>query len=783
MRSVLILLLATPWWPHGDAAIPDYAAHILKHMRPQASASVQRKAALEVIARTIGAEQAAPFRVQIDSSLERNTFHIFKDEAAANPAVVQIVASSGVAATKAFYHYLKRYCHCLVAWEGSQLRLPVPLPAVNETVTAPSAFVYYQNVCTWSYSFTWWRWTQWRTHIDWMALQGITLSLAPFQEDVWIDLYLEYNLTAPQIENHLSGPGFFAWQRMGNIRGWGGPLMESFAQFGRTLQQRMVHEMRRLGMMVALPAFAGHLPVPFRALYPNTKFANVSVWNGFPPQYASPLFLDPTEPLFGELGSRFLARMIERYGSDHVYFADPFNEIDPVSSGGKYLTSVASSIYDAMAEVDPLAVWLLQGWMFVKNPFWSDRAIRAFLTAVPTGRMLVLDLQSEQFPQYGRTESYAGQPFIWCMLSNFGGTLGMLGTVERVYRGIGSTRGNATYTMLGVGITPEGINQNYGLYEYALEMGWYDDRQDPEQMDPERWFRRYARARYGTGGESQAQEAWDIFRTTVYSYAGQVRMHGKYTFNRRPSTKINPWVWYNVTAFNEGVQRLLSFAEESYCNALCRYDVVDVTRQLAQNVADALYLTLMDNYRRKNIERFGLHANQFLELLADLDRLLASEQHFLLGPWLTAAREFGETPLQRQKYEYNARIQITLWGPQGQIVDYANKQWAGMVQDFFVPRWRVFLTELGIALAANGTASDSRIRDKVFRNVELPFTTDDKRYATVASGEDPVRLARSLYNKWSSIAGGLSEVPVTPPAPPARLLKPVKRRNRISVLG
>jgi hypothetical protein len=33
---------------------------------------------------------------------------------------------------------------------------------------------------------------------------------------------------------------------------------------------------------------------------------------------------------------------------------------------------------------------------------------------------------------------------------------------------------------------------------------------------------------------------------------------------------------------------------------------------------------------------------------------------------------------EKQLYEYNARNQITLWGPRGEIVDYANKQWAGM---------------------------------------------------------------------------------------------------------
>ena len=33
---------------------------------------------------------------------------------------------------------------------------------------------------------------------------------------------------------------------------------------------------------------------------------------------------------------------------------------------------------------------------------------------------------------------------------------------------------------------------------------------------------------------------------------------------------------------------------------------------------------------------------------------------------------------EKQLYEYNARNQITLWGPRGEIIDYANKQWAGM---------------------------------------------------------------------------------------------------------
>lgn len=46
--------------------------------------------------------------------------------------------------------------------------------------------------------------------------------------------------------------------------------------------------------------------------------------------------------------------------------------------------------------------------------------------------MIILDLQSEEFPQYDRLEQYFGQPYIWCMLHDFGGTLGMFGSVNKV---------------------------------------------------------------------------------------------------------------------------------------------------------------------------------------------------------------------------------------------------------------------------------------------------------------------------------------------------------------
>jgi alpha-N-acetylglucosaminidase len=184
-----------------------------------------------------------------------------------------------VAACKAFYYYLKHYCGSHVSWEGTQLSIPTTLPDVNEEVTSPSKIIYFQNVCTWSYTYTWWQWTDWRRHIDWIAMSGITLTLAPFQEDVWREVYLEMGLTNAEIDEHLSGPGFLAWSRMGNMRGWGGPMSENFMNFSSTLQKQVINALRDLGISVALPSFAGHVPVGFKRLFPNASLVQVQRWN------------------------------------------------------------------------------------------------------------------------------------------------------------------------------------------------------------------------------------------------------------------------------------------------------------------------------------------------------------------------------------------------------------------------------------------------------------------------------------------------------------------------
>ena len=110
-----------------------------------------------------------------------------------------------------------------------------------------------------------------------------------------------------------------------------------------------------------------------------------------------------------------------------------------------------------------------------------------------------------------------------------------------------------------------------------------------------------------------------------------------------------------------------------------------------------------------------------ISLLTDLDTLLTSSNipHFSLSAWIASARAWAPSQSSNTTaaaqpsttssiadfYEYNARNQITLWGPDGEISDYASKQWGGLISSYYVPRWQMFVDSTLNALeptAANG---------------------------------------------------------------------------------
>ncbi|MDB4339416.1 hypothetical protein N9995_00270 [bacterium] len=271
------------------------------------------------------------------------------------------------------------------------LQLPESLPKVGRPITRTSLvrWGYYENVCTHSYTQAWWDWARWEREIDWMAMNGINLPLAlTGQEAVMQRVFLKMGLTKEQITSYFTGPAFLAWNRMINIRNWGGGLSQSWIDGQQALQQRILARERSLGMTPVLPAFAGGVPEAMQEVHPNAKFTRHGNWGGFAPENCCVLMVAPKDPLFHRIGRAFVEEVIATYGSDHIYSCDTFNENRPTAAAGEhgldFLTQSAEAVIKSMQAADSRAVWLMQGWLFMNDArFWQAPQLEAYLKGVP----------------------------------------------------------------------------------------------------------------------------------------------------------------------------------------------------------------------------------------------------------------------------------------------------------------------------------------------------------------------------------------------------------------
>ena len=83
---------------------------------------------------------------------------------------------------------------------------------------------------------------------------------------------------------------------------------------------------------------------------------------------------------------------------------------------------------------------------------------------------------------------------------------------------------------------------------------------------------------------------------------------------------------------------------------------------------------LENKYCTKLVDSLNLLETN-LKLFDDMDTLLSSNKHLLLEIRLSSAGAFGTTEGEKNKDKYNARNQIPLCGPKGEL--HERKQTAG----------------------------------------------------------------------------------------------------------
>ena len=129
------------------------------------------------------------------------------------------------------------------------------------------------------------------------------------------------------------------------------------------------------------------------------------------------------------------------------------------------------------------------------------------------------------------------------------------------------------------------------------------------------------------------------------------------------------------------------------------FDVTEVSRQLLANRFLDKYSDLEADWNSTTATSVDIHrvGSEMIDILRNLDALLYTNDNYLLSTWIADAKQWSNGNASYEAYlEYQARNQITLWGPTaGLIDDYAGKQWAGLVGEYYLERWETFISMLG----------------------------------------------------------------------------------------
>ncbi len=137
-----------------------------------------------------------------------------------------------------------------------------------------------------------------------------------------------------------------------------------------------------------------------------------------------------------------------------------------------------------------------------------------------------------------------------------------------------------------------------------------------------------------------------------------------------------------------------------------------------------------------------------LGLIRDMDVLAGTRHEWLLGDWIADARSWGASRDERDMCERNARELLTTWTRYDNITDYANRQWNGLLGDFYYHRWQIWLDALNDSVDNNTPLDEKAVNAKI-RDWEVAWTRQTGGHYLIKPRGDAVAISQKLYDKYA----------------------------------
>lgn len=707
----------------------------------------QVKAVYELIER-ITPGYATQFKLQlIEPENGQDVYEITTDG-----KKIILKGNNPISLATAFNQYLKYTCNAHLSWFGDQLNLPAKLPLPEKEIRniINGKYRAYFNYCTLSYTGAWWDWERWQREIDYMAMNSINMPLSVVGlEGVWYNTLLRFGFNDEEARSYLVDPAHFAWQWMPNIESFGGPLPKSWITKHIELGKQVLGRQLELGMMPIQQGFSGAVPWKMMEKYPDAKIQLQPDWYGF----EGIAQLDPLDPLFSEFGKAFLEEEKKLFGTHGFYAADPFHESKPPVDTKEYLNEVGKSIHQLFKGHDPDAIWVMQSWSFREN----------IASMVPKGDLLVLSLNGS----IGGEKQFLGHPVVVGNLHNFGGRINLHGDLRLVASNQFARAKEKAPNVVGSGLFMESIVQNPVFYDLAFEMPLHRD-----SIILSEWLGKYTIRRYGASSET-AIEAWGLMAEGPYKI-GTNGVEFSSIICARPAIDVKKsgpnsgfHIPYPPQLLIKAESCLLEDAVLLKNSKPYRFDIVDIQRQIMSNLGQEMHKKAAEAFKKRDKEAFKLHSDRFLEMLADVDVLLRTRTEYNFDQWLNDARGWGDNIEEQEQFEMNATSLVTIWGGQVDVrqFDYSWREWTGLIEGYYLQRWKIFYDMLQGHLDNNTEYEESTAKMDLGRQSfranpfydnladwELAFVNRPGKARTPIVEGNEIELAKGMFKKYAILA-------------------------------
>ena len=238
---------------------------------------------------------------------------------------------------------------------------------------------------------------------------------------------------------------------------------------------------------------------------------------------------------------------------------------------------------------------------------------------------------------------------------------------------------------IGTGATPEGIDQNPAYYDFVFEQNF----RDSPVGNIHSYLINRSHRRYGlTDTNEKVAKAWSLLTDSAYAEdlstqdnTGVSHLHpyggdDASMFERDRSTPktvlcnmVEAWKLLIQAAENDPQFR--GYKQEPFT-----YDLVNLGREVLAQISTPAVLNFSGATEQPvlNKDEIMKTGRFYIDVLNDIDKLVATDTAFLLGPFLESARRLGKLQNDcysdiledsdcEHFYEWNARAQITTWNP------------------------------------------------------------------------------------------------------------------------